>query len=395
MTMLPQLERELLEAHERQRAGRRGWGRPRVGWSGFVAAAAVCAAVVIAVVGIEVVGHGRRGGTGSPTSGITQRIVVVHSTHWQPARLLVRFRSPYSPDVPPAYAGGGSLYLAEQSTSEHGKVVRLDPASGAVLAVRQLPGVIDHILRVGGSLYVTTTVAETTALARLNPQNLTGRPPTILGPRGPSVVDVGSMALAGGWLWVGLSEGIVRVSPLTGSPGPFVPIAGGRGVQVASDAAGRVLVDSEGDVNAYVVRRDPRTGAPLVRSQRILAVNKARIGGVIDGGVWVSWATGMMGAWERLDLGTLRPMRSPLAPGQFFTNGVDAQILDGILWVTQLDGGPQRNFCGDPATGKRRISFPFDGSILTADRGSIYVSVPTAQSSALELLGIPIPRACR
>lgn len=393
MTVLPQLEEELLTAHDRRTRAR--WRRAAavpVSWGGVVAAAAVCAAATIAVVAVGVVGRGR--GPSVPVAG--------HRAGAIELRVLLR-----GLDAPQAYAAGERLYVSQRVGSEGAEIMVVDPSSGKVLARRRLAGTIDHMLLANGKLYVTSTLGQKTLFAPLNPHTLAGRTPGILGPPGRGGGDVGSMAVAGGWLWVGLPEGIVPVSPRTGAPAFFLPIPGGDGVQVVSDAAGQTLLDSEGDPVAHVQRRDPSTGRLLATSSAMPP--KPFLAGITGGGAWVSLSPA--GPAQRFDVRTLRPSPTSAADGGRSVTSV--HLFDGILWLIRVPGEPLGIDCADPTTGHARASMPVkstpsvavgthrtvgrvSATLLAADGSFTYWSLPEhGNPSSEQLLRITIPRDCR
>jgi len=69
------------------------------------------------------------------------------------------------------------------------------------------------------------------------------------------------------------------------------------------------------------------------------------------------------------------------------------RVLDGILFITQPFGGGSRNYCADPATGRRRLALalPQDAEILSADRRFFYDGV----TDSTVLVRSPIPGRCR
>jgi RNA polymerase sigma factor (sigma-70 family) len=98
--------------------------------------------------------------------------------------------------------------------------------------------------------------------------------------------------------------------------------------------------------------------------------------------------------YSRINSHTLRPQ--PVnRPVQQYTNTVRAQVIAGILWITQPAGGPQRNYCATPATGAPDIQVPalLDSMLLTADQQYIYSA--TTGPGAVRLLRSPIPKGCR
>jgi hypothetical protein len=79
---------------------------------------------------------------------------------------------------------------------------------------------------------------------------------------------------------------------------------------------------------------------------------------------------------------------------------VQFNVTDGILFVDQTQGGPQRNFCADPATGRIRATLPLahDAGFLAADATDIYALLVTGVRHGRErwlLVRTPIPPACR
>jgi hypothetical protein len=103
----------------------------------------------------------------------------------------------------------------------------------------------------------------------------------------------------------------------------------------------------------------------------------------------------MEGGFFRLDVNTLKitPTQGPATVVD--TNGIRAQLIDGILWVTQPAGGGQRNYCGDPATGRARARLPLSGDsvFLTADTTNFYYE--PLDTSPAEIARAPIDPRCR
>jgi hypothetical protein len=310
---------------------------------------------------------------------------------------------------PEAYAAGGRLYVSQQETSSPGwlfsELMRIDPVSGRVLAVRRLGSAFDQALLAGQTLWVTTTRGRTSWLWRLDPGSLHVRSRNTLPGSGANDGRIGTLAVAGGWLWVGVSDRIDRVSLASGRVTGQVTVPGGDGVDVAADCSGRMLLDSEGHELADVQRRDPHTGALIASSGRFEGVTKPYIGGISSGGVWISAAGGMMGGVERLSLATLRPAPIPAIQHQAGvsgppviegTNAITAPLIAGVLFITQAAGGPQRNYCADPSTGRALAPLPArqDAELLAADNSSIYY-IPDLNLARAELARAPMDPRCR
>jgi len=156
--------------------------------------------------------------------------------------------------------------------------------------------------------------------------------------------------------------------------------------------------------------RSPLTGA-LRASTPMTGVVAPSVAGQA-GGVWVSEPTGMMGHVELLSLPALQPERLQAPAGDFIsgdrtsiggTNGISAFLADGLVWLTQPDGGAQRNYCGDPATGRMLAAIPLPrtqpgpAQVLAARSGYVYYAYWTSHGSqvAEEVNREPIPAACR
>ena len=313
--------------------------------------------------------------------------------------------------MPAAYAAGGRLYVAQRVVPPvnfvRNELIRVDPESGRLMAVRQLDSTFDQALLADGALWVGTGRSTRTGLGRawlwrLDPRTLAVRSRLALS--APNLFGgSATMALAGGWLWVASSNHLVRISPADGRITERIAID--EVASVAASPSGQVLLVSEGGERSEVQRRDPRTGALLATSGLFEGAAAPYIGGVVDGGAWISQSGGMMGSVERLDIKTLRITGftgAPANPGitgppQIFgTNGIEAQLIDGILWVSQPAGGPQRNYCGDPRTAVSRapIKLPAWGMFLTADANAVYY-VADGSARREQLDREPLDPRCR
>ncbi len=361
------------------------------------AAVVVVVAVVVAAAAIAgaAVGPGAAAPRGEapvtvPAAGQARHVI-----------LLRRLRAPQ------AYAAGGSLYVAVQvsrpGTTVRSALLRTDSTSGAILARRALGGAFDHMLLASGRLWVTTTTGMQATLWGLDEATLRPLSRATLPGSGPDAGDAGDLAVAGGWLWVGTDSRLMRVSPLTGTVLAALPIRPAGPVGVAADRLGRTLLVVAGRERSYVQRREPVSGARMARSGRFDGVLQPVIGGVAGGYAWLSQATGMQGYVERIDARRLASARQPGTFGPptatliFGSNGVQARVIDGILYVTQLAGGRQRNYCAAPATGRPRAALPFHtySALLTADRRYIYYVPEFDNPDSAEIARAPIDPRCR
>lgn len=76
---------------------------------------------------------------------------------------------------------------------------------------------------------------------------------------------------------------------------------------------------------------------------------------------------------------------------------VFAQTISGVLWVTELAGENNLNYCADPVTGRLRARLallPGDSVFLTADADQIYYSYVPINARAADLIRAPISRRC-
>jgi hypothetical protein len=362
-------------------------------------------AIAVAVVGLVVVGHGR-GRSASP---------VRHSARPTVGKQVL---FPVLKYPPAAYASDGSVYVVVYSGSGETWVVPKPLPAGHVavqapisIGPDNLAGDVDHMLVAAGRLWVTATRGHTTDLlwtdARFGSWSvfstrLSGpaAPRRDIGPLGANR-SVGSMAVAGGWLWVANGTSLDRIS--LSNPRVTTRIVLGsllmaRGGYVAADPTGRVLLVSE---DGYIQRRDPHSGAVIATAGPFdHGAITPQIGGIIDGGAWISDATGVGGRVARLDVNMLKPTPIPAALARA-SNTIQARVISGILWITHVGDGKRLNYCGDPATGRPRapLSLPAGARLLTADSGSIYYSrsihIPDQSAPRFDVVRAPIDPRCQ
>jgi hypothetical protein len=297
---------------------------------------------------------------------------------------------------------GASLYLTWQSSAvpypPRMTLSRVDPATGAIAASNTFsPGLVGPPVYAAGWLWVTDDPASVgdLLLLRLDPRTLmvTGELSVGSNPTG-NVGTGGHIAFAGGSIWVDGAGQLVRVSAATVSAELTIPQPGADSAEVAASPDGGTLIVSEADGGAGAIqRRDPVTGA-LLASRPMLGTFAPLIGDDVSGdGIWVREPTGMMGYIERFRTATMTPQPATRVEG---TNGIDASVWDGILWVSDEVGGPARNYCADPATGRRLATLPLPNlaqdDLMTVHAGIIYYSVFAGDGFAIRT--VPVPAAC-
>jgi hypothetical protein len=298
---------------------------------------------------------------------------------------------------------GGSLYLTWQASAQpyppRMTLARVDPATGVVMASNTFSaGFVSDPLYAAGWLWVTDDPASVgdLLLLRLDPRTLmvTGELNAGSHPPGDSTGTSGHIAFAGGSIWVDGAGDLVRVSPDAVSAELTIPQPGTDSAEVAASPDGGTLIVSEADSGAGTIqRRDPVTGA-LLASHPMFGVVAPLIGGGVSGeGVWVREPTGLLGYIERFTADSMTPQPGTLVQG---SNGIAANVWDGVLWVSNEAGGPAQNYCADPATGRRLATLPLpdlaQDYLMTVTGGRIYYSV-TADDEFM-IRTVPVPAAC-
>ena len=300
------------------------------------------------------------------------------------------------------YAAAGWLYITTGPHAVADTLLRLDPRTLSIAARRNLGEAIEAMLLAGGALWVETAGYPTRAnpaplarLVRLNPRSLSPESVTTLGPW-PTSGDGGAVARAGGWLWVAGADDLDRVSPVSGRVTRAIPI-GPVGLDLAASPDQHLLLLSAGNSGSRIERRDPHTGKLLASSPLIDGVIEPRIGGTIDGDAWFSVPTGMMGYVSKLNLRSMRYIvgREGFPGLHGGTNGVQVDVIDGLVWISQLAGGRQSNYCADPRTGRPRATLAVgpETGFLTADNRYVYTD--TALEHGWRLTRLAIPARCR
>ncbi len=299
---------------------------------------------------------------------------------------------------------GGALYVSTQRRgSTRDTLARVDPADGRVLARRALGATYDAGVRLDGSLWLVTSGARRHSVAvtlwQLDPLTLAVRHRDVLPGDGMGSGDQ-PLAVAGGRLWVAYDDRLAAIDPRTDASVLTRRVARAKELGVIAVPGGRMLIVSAGNGagRGWLQERNAADGAFERTSPSYEGVTMPRLGGVDDGRLWISEATGMMGYAQAVSLRTLRALRTP-AVLRLMTNGVTTLVADGILFVTQTAGGASRNYCGDPLSGAARATLPVaeqQGGLLAVLRHSIaYVGPPAEGGETVSLDIAPIPAACR
>ncbi|HET6865315.1 MAG TPA: hypothetical protein VFH80_05300 [Solirubrobacteraceae bacterium] len=372
MSVLPQLQQELSAAHARRRRRR----RPRLGFGFGGASVALAGAVALAVVVVAVaLVHGRspERTAGSPT---------------------IVYRG-FADDF---YAAGGSLYAITSDQPEGSPLVgepphlvRVDPGSGRVVARQSLAPpptsqgqpvpAPQRLLLAAGSLWATASDSQQTWLWRLDPRSLKVRSLSLV-PGGGAGVYSGSLAVAGGWLWVVNRNTLVHVSPTTGRVAgsrTFSRSQVGLGNGVAADQSGRTLVLTVMGATrgTHVELLNPVTGVPIASSAKFSGVTP-QLGGVLDGGAWID-SLAFAGGPVRLDLRTLK------VTTRLGRAALPGLVFDGV--VTANGSGGWR--CVDPVTGRPLARIP---TLVAAEGTTAYVQ--TKRGAIPEISRVTLDPRC-
>ena len=296
---------------------------------------------------------------------------------------------------------GGRVYVTWQANPVTAAVprfelARVDPANGAIKATRLLaPGQAGTPLAAAGWLWVPVAAPAGESLLRLNPVDLAQAAQLTVGGGSDRAAGRNShLAVADGSLWVADGARLLRVSLKTGQLVTTIPLAGAATSDVAANKDGTVLVVSEATASGLgqVQRRNPVSGT-VIASHQVIGVAAPEIGGVIDSGVWIAEATGMMGFVERFSAATMAPDPATHVEG---TNGIGVRVVGGRAWVA-VGADPGDDYCANPVTGRilARIALPdpLQDGVLAVSSRYVYYQSPTA--AGFYLNRVPVPAACR
>lgn len=304
----------------------------------------------------------------------------------------------------------GAVFVAWQlsppgGAAVHSELARIDAATGRIEARQHLSGMVDQALEAGGSLWVATqsgSMPSTKTLLTLNPATLRVSRQQRMGV-GEGFAQ--SLVVADGSLWAAGGNRLLRLSLPAGTVTASIDLPEAASSDVSANAAGTILILGEANDEGVgtVERRDPATGALLASYPALLGVAAPTVAGPVGSAVWMSEATGMMGYVQRLDAASMRPDGSACAEGRststcvFGTNDIAARIADGLLWVTQVAGGQQTNYCAEPLSGRMLAPLvlprPGQDEVLAIASDRIFYAAPGPKADEY-LRQEPVPAAC-
>jgi hypothetical protein len=179
----------------------------------------------------------------------------------------------------------------------------------------------------------------------------------------------GTVMAGDAWrLWVGQGQEIISVNPATGGTVSAEDLGAGAYVRSLSlDPTGTLLYTGAANAQSGVTvwEWNAATGAvmatlggPQLGSEGPGLDLGGPMVSATASGVWISFATGMMGGIELLSEDQLRAQ--PAAPSEtsldLYSNGVGVEVSGGILWIRDVasGGGGDVLRCADPGSGAIR-----------------------------------------
>jgi hypothetical protein len=308
---------------------------------------------------------------------------------------------------PAAYATPLGLYVYDSEPAAlrrhtvRTELRRIDSRSGRVLAHARLTGTIVQTLIVGADLWVTTKSGPEDLLTvwRLAPTSLTIRSLTHMPVPKPTgfagtVGYDGSMASAGGWIWVADVDRIVRLASANGSISAVVMFPNSGGLSVTGDG-GRTLMALGGSDLVRAFRLNPVDGSVLATSKPFLGAGSGTFGGIIDGGIWMYMGTGHLGFGARMRLPDLRTTPTPFEQ-RYTTQYINVHVVDGFLAVSGVPPSVSDVYCADPVTGRSRarLHSAAGDNFLTADSHHFILARYRSASSVADIVSVPVDPRC-
>ncbi len=271
---------------------------------------------------------------------------------------------------------------------------RYDLTSGQMIHGAATSGTMgDPALTVtGGWVWIVLQVGAEARVMQLDPSTM-----AVEGERFLTVTDNTSFspvpvltATIGGPLWVADGEQLWSLNPSTGVVENEIE-TGNEIDSMSTDPTGALLYtggQTPGQYGMAVTEYDARTGQQLVRSYQRGAIAGGTVAAT-EGGVWVSFRTGMAGPALELssaDLSTIvRPgQHNGLGPFDQIM-GVGSGVSEGVLWLSAVTSLA----CTDPGSGVIRATEPTDVFDPIASGGRLY-----ALSRPEAVVVITPPPAC-
>ena len=237
-------------------------------------------------------------------------------------------------------------------------LARIDRATSAVATMGGFP-YAKTLARVTAGLWVAagpgigdgTVAADTKWLTLVDPVTLSVKQRVHLpGQADPASFAAPQLAGAANVLWLGYGHSLYRLDPTTGRI-LLTESLPGTATSISIDPSGHRLyvgveVTPSQNSQDLVIEWDALTGTRLASAPTGgLGLAGPQVAAAADG-VWISYATGMLGAVEHRSATGLAEL---VAPQHQHTNGIHVFVFGGTLWL--VDGMAQQVACGDPLTG--------------------------------------------
>jgi hypothetical protein len=264
--------------------------------------------------------------------------------------------------------------------TSHTTLTRIDRSTGKVITNGPFSGGF-QLVRVGAGLWVVGGMSGGPTVDKywmdlVDPITLQVKYRTwVPGRPGPTVFGLPQVSGTSSFLWLGYGQQAYRLDPGTGKILVTVSFSG-TVTSVSIDPLGQRLyvgVDlaPSQDNQDQVVELDGHTGARLLSAP----TGGNGLGGpqvvAAADGVWIAYATGMMGAIEHRSAASLALLPTPSQYGH--TNGISVFVGGGSVWF--LDPSVRQLTCADPRTGaiaaSTQMSFP---TTTVADSKGSYVA---------------------
>jgi hypothetical protein len=234
------------------------------------------------------------------------------------------------------------------------RLARVDRSSGAVTSAGPFPNAW-HMARTASGLWIaagadrSAPTSDTQWLTLVDPVTLKVKQRLRLpGTPDTGIVSDAHLAATSNIMWLGYGHALYRLDPGTGRVLATQALAG-TVTSVSIDPSGRRLytgVVPAGTGSALVIEWDASTGARIASA----TTGGGDLGGptmvAAPDGVWIAYATGLMGAVEHRSAADLTLLPEPPAR---HANGIHVFVGGGTLWL--VDSMAQEVACADLRTG--------------------------------------------
>jgi hypothetical protein len=287
-------------------------------------------------------------------------------------------------------AGVGAAYVLANEPGSTGSVPLAVSSTTDIAHGAPLEGHSGHptmIATTGSELWVADRNGDVT---QLDPTSLSAiRDLSVTGP----IVGIDASADR---IWVFTRDAAVGLDPSNGTRLETIPTSSDIMHGAAAPDGRAIYVSLAGPVSndkVPVLELNPRTGVVVARTRDGLAdLNGVSGLTATNAGVWIAYATGMMGSGNFARRSDLRYHKSAEPPG--WIEGTNAiQLFRAGPWIWQSSGGLE---CFDPVTGKELgLAVPDHKQFFgLGDRGVVDVGQDVWAANGRSLYVIEPPSTC-